>query len=123
MDASPFLLNGTIKHHIEKYFHDDSEIVKKLLDALYVDTIDNCFDLYQKSKSCFDSASFHLRKWASNGSELMSMITNEEAVKDELKEDPMSENGVFEHEQTVAKLSVSGLEEQNGSTDSKQVNV
>ena len=83
VNASPFLLNGTIKHHIEKYFHDDSEMAKKLLDALYVDdlstgdnAVDNCFDLYEKSKGCFDSASFHLRKWASNSSELMSMIKN-----------------------------------------------
>ena len=130
MNGTPFLLNGTIKHHIEKYFYDDSVMAKKLLDALYVDdlstgdnTVDNCFDLYQKSKSCFYSASFHLRKWASNSSELMSMIKNEQAVEDELKEDPLSENGVFEHEQTFAKLSVSGLEEQNGSTNSKQVKV
>ena len=130
VNASPFLLNGTIKHHIEKYFHDDSEMANKLLNALYVDdlstgdnSVDNCFDLYQKSKDCFDSASFYLRKWASNSSELMSMIKNEQAAKDKLKEDPMSENGVFEHEQTFAKLSVSGLEEQNGSTDSKQVKV
>ena len=55
VNASPFLLNTTIKHHIEKYFHDDSEMAKKLLDALYVDdlstgdnSVDNCFDLYQK---------------------------------------------------------------------------
>ena len=31
VNASPFLLNGTIKYHIEKYFHDDSEMAKKLL--------------------------------------------------------------------------------------------
>ena len=130
MNTSPFLLTGTIKHHIEKYFHDDSEMAKKLLDTLYVDdlstgnnSVDNRFDLHQKSKDCFDSASFPLRKWESNSSELMSMIKNEQAEKDKLKEDPMSENGVFEREQTFAKLSVSGLEEQNGSTDSKQVKV
>ena len=57
VNASPFLLNGTMKHHIEKYFHDDSEMAKKLLDALYVDdlstgdnSVDNCFDLCQKQK-------------------------------------------------------------------------
>ena len=35
----------------------------------------------------------------------------------------MSENGVFEHEKTFAKISVSGLEEQDGPADSKQVKV
>ena len=51
------------------------------------------------------------------------MIKNEQAPKDELKEDPMSENGVFEHEQTLVKLSESGLEEQDGHADSKEVKV
>ena len=37
--ASPFLLNGTIKHHIEKYHEKDPEFVQKFLGSIYVDDL------------------------------------------------------------------------------------
>ena len=35
--SSPFLLNGTIKQHLEKFNVDFDDFVKKFLEALYVD--------------------------------------------------------------------------------------
>ena len=35
--SSPFLLGGTLQHHISKYEEEDPEIVKKLLESFYVD--------------------------------------------------------------------------------------
>ena len=39
LTSSPFLLNGTIKHHLEKYMLNPNfmEIIKKLIMNLYVD--------------------------------------------------------------------------------------
>ena len=34
--SSPFLLNGTVKHHLSKYLSCDQQFVKKLLKDLYV---------------------------------------------------------------------------------------
>ena len=35
--SSPFLLGGTLQHHLSKYEDEDPEIVKKLLESFYVD--------------------------------------------------------------------------------------
>lgn len=37
--ASPFLLNGTIKHHIKKYRQEDPEFVQQFFGAIYVDDL------------------------------------------------------------------------------------
>lgn len=39
LNASPFLLNTTLRHHIEKYALEDSEFVRKMLDGFYVDDL------------------------------------------------------------------------------------
>ena len=56
--ASPFLLGGTIRHHLMKYDYDneDPEFVCLMLEPLYVDDVDagghdvnEAFELYVKS--------------------------------------------------------------------------
>ena len=37
LNASPFLLNATLRHHISKFMAVDPEFVKKLIDSFYVD--------------------------------------------------------------------------------------
>ena len=68
MNSSPFLLNGTLHHHITEYYKEDVEFATKLLESLYVDdvssgseTTEGGFELYQEAKSCFAQGSFHLR--------------------------------------------------------------
>ena len=39
LNASPFLLNATLRHHISKYNSIDPEFVRKLLDSFYVDDL------------------------------------------------------------------------------------
>ena len=55
--SSPFLLRGTLQHHISKYEEEDPEIVKKLLESFYVndfnsgeENVEQAFELYFKSK-------------------------------------------------------------------------
>ena len=75
LTSSPFLLNGTIKHHLEKYMLNPhfTEIIKKLIMNLYVDDSTNSFDklqtaiqFYEKSKAWLKDANFELQKWATN---------------------------------------------------------
>ena len=37
LNASAFLINATLRHHISKYMAVDPELVKKLIDSIYVD--------------------------------------------------------------------------------------
>ena len=83
VNVSPFLLNATLQNHNRNYFIDQ-DFVKKLLDSFYVDDfnsrenkVDGVFQLYQKTKKCLSDSGFHLRKWASNSSELMAKIKQE----------------------------------------------
>ena len=71
--ASLFLLNGTIKHHIERYSKEDPEFVQKFLSGIYVDDLsseaendDAAYELYIKSKQRLGEGGFNLRKFLSN---------------------------------------------------------
>ena len=39
VNSSPFLLNGTLKHHITQYESSDPEFLSKMLHSLYVDDL------------------------------------------------------------------------------------
>ena len=73
MTCSPFLLNGTVRLHLEKYLplRDYTETARQLLLNLHVDDISNSFnsieesfDFYKISENCLLGANFQLRKWA-----------------------------------------------------------
>ena len=79
--SSPFLLGGTLQHHISKYEEEDPEIVKKLLESFYVDdfnsgeeNVDQAFELYIKSKKILSDGGFTLRKWSSDSNDLSELI-------------------------------------------------
>ena len=69
VNSSPFLLNGTLKYHIEKYQLEDPKLVDDLLNSFYVDdlstgadNINEAFLLYKKSKNYLADGNFHLEK-------------------------------------------------------------
>ncbi|XP_048577132.1 uncharacterized protein LOC125559150 [Nematostella vectensis] len=77
LNASPFLLNGTLRHHLLKFKEIDPEFVEMLVDSFYVDdlvtgsnTPEEAYELYVKSKSRLAEGGFNLRKWQTNDSEL-----------------------------------------------------
>ena len=79
--SSPFLLGGTLQHHISKYEEEAPEIVKKLLESFYVDDLNSgegdvkqAFELYLKFKKIFSDVGFALRKWSSNSKKLLELI-------------------------------------------------
>jgi hypothetical protein len=85
LNASPFLLNATLRHHISKYKSDDPEFVRKLLDSFYVDdlvsgedTTSEAFMLFEKSKERLAEAGFKLRKWLTNDKKIREKIGNSE---------------------------------------------
>lgn len=69
--SSPFLLNGTIRYHLNKF--DDNKFIDRFLEDLYVDdTISGCnaneegMLFYDKALSIMAKGGFCLRKWVTN---------------------------------------------------------
>ena len=81
VSSSPFLLNATIRHHVEKYKDSDPAFVETFTRSIYVDDVtfgandDNgAFDLYKRAKKILADGGFNLRKFVSNSQELQQQI-------------------------------------------------
>lgn len=84
--SSPFLLNATLRYHLEKYRSADPDIVDRLERALYVDDVtygadsfEEAFALYTKSKLWLKEGGFNLRKFVINSSMLQRKIDLQES--------------------------------------------
>ena len=119
--CSPFLLQGTLKHHIEKYQDVYPDIRKKLTNSLYADdvnsggyTLEESYELHKVSKQMMQDGSFNLHKWQSNSAELHAMIqatensplrndvSQERATKADCSED-ITINAISEEDSSFAK--------------------
>lgn len=87
--SSPFLLNATIKHHLNKF--NVSNTVTELRENLYVDdllsgtnNVEDCMSMITEACEIMSDASLPLAKWASNdvkvNQQLNSMATNENCL-------------------------------------------
>ena len=91
--SSPFLLNGTIRHHLDKYVEKEKAIVDRLKEDFYVDDlVSSCQflnegqEIYNKSKFIINEAGFELRKWVTNHPELQSYISSKEVDDSDVKQ-------------------------------------
>lgn len=83
LNSSPFVLNGTLKKHTEK-FSDDEDFVIKTRDSVYIDDFAGGDEnriattkLQLKLQSRFESVKFHFRKWRTNDPMLRVLIADE----------------------------------------------
>lgn len=83
--SSHFLLNATIRHHLENHATIQPDLVSKLLRSTYVDDIvtgaeseEAAYELYKESKQLLRGAEFNLRKFVSKSSLLRDKIKREE---------------------------------------------
>ena len=88
VSSSPFLLNATIKFHLDRYLESNEEVVRKLLRPTYVDDIvtgadseEAAFDLYAQAKDMFRGGGFNLRKFLTNSRELQQQIDSAEGMQ------------------------------------------
>ncbi|XP_065682286.1 uncharacterized protein LOC124816230 [Hydra vulgaris] len=86
--SSPFLFNGTLKLHLEQYLRSNSSYVNKLVNSLYVDDVNSCFDevsqcinFYKWCKLLLKEGGFNLRKFESNCKDLESTFQDEPSKK------------------------------------------
>ena len=87
---SPFLLGGTLAHHLEKYEKGEPEIVKAIKNGLYVDdlasggkTAEFVWKLYLRVKTILQEGGFIMHKWKTNDVKLRKMIEGSEAPVDD----------------------------------------
>ena len=73
VSSSPFLLNATIKFHLEQYLESHPNLIECLLHSIYVDDIitgasseDEAFDLCTQAKEILRQEGFNLRKFLTN---------------------------------------------------------
>ena len=87
VSSSPFLLNATIKFHLESFRETHQSVVERLLQSTYVDDIvagtnseDEAFEFYTQAKELFRSGGFNLRKFLTSSKELQLRINEAEGV-------------------------------------------
>ena len=81
VSSSPFLLNATVRYHLEQFLDSHEAAVRRLLQSTYVDDIisgadsdEEAFELYTQAKSIFRQGGFNLRKFLSNSRTLQTRI-------------------------------------------------
>ena len=84
LNSSPFILNATLKVHLEKYGNDTAEDLSK---NLYVDDflsgtndVDEASQMFSEAKKMLEDASMPLTKWISNLKEFREQDSSENKV-------------------------------------------
>ena len=87
VSSSPFLLNATIKFHLESFMESHQLVVERLLQSTYVDDIvsgasteDEAFEFFTQAKELFRRGGFNLRKFLTNSKELQLRSNQSEEV-------------------------------------------
>ena len=88
VSSSPFLLNITLRKHIEHYAEMHPNVTSKLLHGLYADDVNSgghseleAMEFYKSSIKLMKEGGFNLRKWASNSTEVMNEIHSDEKLE------------------------------------------
>ena len=85
LTCSPYILNATIRHHLESTVDSDRTFVDNVVSSMYVDDFASSFpteneglEMYKKLKKHFLSGGFNFRKFATNKADLLDKIEKEE---------------------------------------------
>ena len=75
--SGPFLLNATIRHHLEQYRETHPDLIQLLLDSFYVDDLtagakseEEAHSVFVDAKQILKEGGFNLRKFRSNSPSL-----------------------------------------------------
>ena len=108
LNCSPFLLGGTLHHHITNFEFDDPKFAEELLKSIYVDDLINggenqqrALKVYELSKACLEKGGFNLRKWRTSDPELQSLIDEIEAKQQTPKPETKFESDETSYAKTV----------------------
>lgn len=116
VSSSPFLLNATIRYHLEKHAVIHPDLVRKLLRSTYVDDIvtgaeseEAAYELYKKAKELLLGAGFNLRKFTSNSPRLRHKVEREESsLSSDVDPNPSEQGSTNESEETYSGATLGG---------------
>ena len=84
-NCSQYLLNSVIRFHASKYKNVDKDFSEKIAKSFYVDDFNSTgkyisegIEIYKKIKLRFFDASFNVRKWKTNNSDLQNYFNKKE---------------------------------------------
>ena len=110
VSSSPFLLNATIRHHLEQYAGARPRFVKKFLRSIYVDDLsfgaedsDDAFELFQTSKKLLAEGGFNLRKFITNSKSLQERIDQSELALSSMRKTEDGISAGIEEDESYAK--------------------
>lgn len=125
--CSPFLLNATLHHHLQRYQQEDTQFVKTLATSLYVDDLtcgakdeDSAYQLYSKANFRLAQAHFNLRKFRTNSHPLQKQVDSQEADQQQETTPPTATE---EDDQSFAKTSLGVKGEEDGRKEQKILGV
>ena len=88
LNCSPFLLNGTLRHHLMKHSESHKAEIEKILQCLYADdftggsnTSTEAYALYQLLKRVLIDGGFPIHKFLTNDPELLSLVSDDQVLK------------------------------------------
>lgn len=77
VSSSPFIVNATLKHHLDKFVQSSPELVKKISRSIYVidfafgaEDEEDTYQLYLGAKKALRDGGFNLRKFVTNDTHL-----------------------------------------------------
>ena len=125
--SSPAILGAVLARHLDSSKEYDPAIVELIKKSMYVDdflsgssNVSEGKELYTNSKKIMREASFNLRKWHSNSTELLEFIHNKETImRNTTNTSLVDEGNVTEEDESYTKVTVGS----NSQTKSKLVNV
>ncbi|XP_046841149.1 uncharacterized protein LOC124435254 [Xenia sp. Carnegie-2017] len=85
LNASPFLLNATLRHHIAQFAESDPVLAQKLNEGFYVNDLvsggksaQETIQLYENAKFRMSQGGFKLKKWLTNDGNVQAPIEQRE---------------------------------------------
>jgi len=107
VSASSFLLNATIKHHMEQHRVQEPDLISLFMRSIYFDDVspgadddDSAFQFYTRSKDILAKGGFNLRKFVSNS---MSLSHRVELMEQENEGVMHGESNVVEEDKSYTK--------------------
>ena len=116
---SPAILGAVLTHHLNTSQEYDRELIELVKKSMYLDDFlsgSSSVDegkVYNNSKQIMKEASFNLRKWHSNSTELLKFIHNEEATVPYTKPSDIIEGSVTEEDESYTKTTVGNNSQPN----------